>query len=69
MKEKRCIGCGTMIPRNARRKGWTIVMMYQPGKGTRWYRNCGCLSRHDFYDLLDWLFETNRDYTSEKWDE
>jgi len=63
MNVKRCVVCGAPMPRGASRKGWTIVRVFEPGKGTRYYRHCGYCSSDDFfYEYWHRLFDNGRDY-------
>jgi hypothetical protein len=60
---KRCIGCGKEFPkRGATWRGWWTVQLSQKGKGTRWYRNCGCMGKEEFNRILLALFRAGRDH-------
>ena len=67
-KPKLCIGCRKPMPPRATSKGWQVVRCTSRGRGSRWYRQCGCLGRTRFNELVDLCFDTHRDYPWEHTD-
>jgi len=65
-KPKICIGCRKPMPPRPTSKAWQIVQCSAQGHGNRWYRQCGCLSRARFNELVHLCFETGRDYPWER---
>ena len=59
----KCTICGAVAPRSASRKGWTILWVSRPGKGTHYYRHCGyCSSDEKFYVTWHILFDAGLDH-------